>query len=232
MEEEKQDVNNQEPIQPEDVETEESSTSEPVQTQETETATPQEAVTPEEEQRVPYDRFKTVYDENKWLRELVARQVPPPQQQPTTDPYAGATAEEKIFYQQRDARIKEIVKEENKAVREQITMGRREIARLMHSQFRTNHPDIKANSEEERQIAQKITQGYPADDAYKLVMWDKKVGEKTMLTKQQQQQRIDAKRQANVVSSSSNSPQSLPKGKESFEDEMKRKMENDWDGTI
>jgi hypothetical protein len=81
-------------------------------------------------------------------------------------------------------------------------------------------------------IAQKMSRGYPAEEAYKLVMWDKKIGEKQMLNKQQEKQKLEEKRQASPVSPASVSNQSLPQPKKSFEEDLAQKLDTEWDGSI
>ena len=65
-------------------------------------------------------------------------------------------------------------------------------------QFRTQHSDVRPNSPEEVAIAEKIQMGYLPEDAYRSVMWDKKVGEKTEQLNQSNRQKIEAKKSANV----------------------------------
>lgn len=237
-----------ESLPPDDVEVQEdSSTEEEQQPQETEPSTPQQDVAqeeipqPEEEQKVPFSRFKEVNEERKQLlqqqQEILLKQQQAQQfKQPTTDPYAGYTAEEKVYLQQRDARMKEIaqnmISEKEKTYQQQIQAQNQVISKLLSRDFRMNHPDVKEGSQEEQQIASMLKQGYPPDHAYKITMWDKKTGEKQVISKQQQQQRIEAKRQANPVSPSSISPQNIPQQKETFNEAMRRRMANEWNGDI
>jgi hypothetical protein len=182
-----------------------------------------------------HPRFKEVVDEKNWykqqLEQIVQRQQQPtPQPQaPQTDPYAGMTAEERVFWQKQ----REIAREEaQKVIGPQVQQGIQEIARLRVEQFQRDHPDVKANSPEETQIATKIRQGYLPEDAYRAVMWDKKVGQVQQTKTQQQQQRLQQKRQANVVSPTSVSPQAAPSSNMSFEDELRHRLNTEWDGTI
>jgi len=198
----------------------------------TETATPQQAETPpvkEEQEETPlheHPRFKEVVDEKNWWKEQYQQQqqrqqTPQPQPQ---DPDAGKTPEEKVFWQN-------VRQEAQKAVSPQIQAGVNEIARLRTTIFLKEHPDVKEGTPEYQQIAQKISQGYLPDDAYKAVFWDKKVETKRETNTAQQQQRLEAKKKANVVSPQSVNPAAVPPTKESFREEITRKM-NDWDGTI
>ena len=210
----------------------------------TETPTPQEGETPpvkKEQGETPLHeqpRFKEVIDEKNWykqqLEQQMARQQQPPQQpQQPADPYAGMDAETARFYQNMDTRIEQKAKQILQTnVTPQIQQGIEEIARLRVEQFRKDHSDVKASSPEEMQIAQKIRSGYLPEDAYRAVMWDKKVGEKRTTNTQQQQQRLDAKRQANVVSPNSVSQASVPPKKETFKEELARKMNTDWNGEV
>ena len=78
----------------------------------------------------------------------------------------------------------------------------------------------------------KLRFSYLPDDAYKAVMWDKKVGEKRVESQQTQQQRLEAKKKANVVSPQSVSPATQPPPKESYEEELRRRMNTEWDGNL
>lgn len=229
---------------PEGVEPEVSSPEAETQpTQETETPTPQEDETPEaEEQRVPYDRFKEKVDEANWYKQQLEQQMQQPKtqqpiQQPTTDPYAGMTAEEKVFWQQQRKIAREeaesVAKTKEAEYKAQFEQQQRVISNLLTRDFRREFPDVKRGSQEEQAIAKRISQGYPPDEAYKLEMWDKKVGDKKSQTQQTQQQRLEAKQKANVVSPQSISSQATPSGqKETFEEELRRKMNTDWNGEV
>lgn len=193
---------------------------------ETEGVTPEPIETPAEEGKIPYDRFKEKVDETNWLKQQLeaerqARVQPAPVQ--SQDPDVGKTPEEKVFWQQ-------VRQEAAKAVSPQIEAAKQEFARIRAEKFFGDHPDIKAGTPEETQIAQKVSQGYLPDDAYRVVMWDSKVGQQQVKTQQTQQQRLQAKRQANVVSQSSVSQQSTPSKNETFDEELTRKLNTEWDG--
>jgi len=203
----------------------------------TETPTPQEGETPpvkEEQGEAPlheHPRFKEVVDEKNWykerLQEVMNRPQPTQPQQPQTqqDPYAGYSAEEQVFLRQRDERTRQILREEiGKNINPQIEAAKNEFARIRVEQFHKDHPDIKPNSPQETQIAGKISQGYLPEDAYRSVMWDKNVGQKRETSEQQQQQKLQAKRQANVVSPGSVSQASVPPTKETFDEEIARRV--------
>jgi len=200
----------------------------------TETPTPQEGVTPEpvkeEQGETPlheHPRFKEVVDEKNWykqqLEQQMARQQQP--QAPPQDPFAGMTPEEKVFWQNVDARAETKAKQILQTqVNPQLQAGIQEVARLRVEQFRRDHPDIKADSVEETAIAEKIRTGYLPEDAYRAVMWDTKVGEKRESSQAEQQKRLAEKRQANVVSSQSVSQQAVTPTKEKFDDAVARKI--------
>jgi hypothetical protein len=205
------------------------------QTQETETPTPQEGVTPEpeepqaEEQRVPYDRFKEKVDEANWYKQQleaqIARQQAPQPVAPQADPYANMTPEEKVFWQNVDRRAEQKAKELfEQQISPQLEAAKKEFAVQRIEAFRKEHPEIKTNSPEEQMIAEKVRQGYFLEDAYKVVMYEKKVAEKQLSSQQQQKQRLEAKKKANVVSQQSVSQQSVKPPKETYEEEVRRKM--------
>ena len=192
----------------------------------TEQATPKEAEAIEpvvEEERIPYSRFKDVVDEKNWYKQqmegiLQQRQSQQQLQQPQTDPYAGMTPEEERFWRAVDDRAKKIAQQELQQIGPVIDAGRMELAQLKVQQFRNQHPDIKENSPEEIQIAQKITMGYAPDDAYWSVLGPKGIRVAEEKGKQQVKQQIEAKKRANVESSASIPKQSQPVPKKSFRD--------------
>jgi hypothetical protein len=202
-----------------------------------ETATPQkaEAQPAEEEQgETPlheHPRFKEVIEEKNYWRQLVEqlvaqRQVPQPSPaQPQQDQYSGMTPEEKVFWQNVDARAEQKAKQIMQSqINPQLEAAKQEFARLRVEQFYKDHPDIKPGSSEEHQIAEKVKSGYLPDDAYRIVMWPKVVGQKRVNNQEEQKQKIEAKRKANVVSSGSSA--SAPPKKESFMEEIRREIMN------
>ncbi len=205
------------------------------QAQEPETATPKEAETPavepqaEEEAKIPYDRFKEVVDERNYLRELAQRQpqVQPPQAQPQ-DPDAGRTPEEKVFYQQQ----REMARQEAlKVMGPQIKAAVERMAGLEIQNFRLRHPEVKPNSELERRITARVTQGYPLDEAHKIETYDSRVGQQSVQKAQVNQQRLADKQKANVVSPQSNTAQTNQNPKMTFEEELRHKLDTEWDGS-
>lgn len=209
-------------------------------------ATPQQAETPTEEQQteeqtVPYDRFREVNEERKQalaaLQELASRQqqvVQQPQALPQDQfeaMIANKTPEEQVFWRN----VRDIARQEaagiQRSISPQIDAAKQEYARLRADQFFKEHNDVRQGSTEEKSIAQRISQGYDPEDAYRAVMWDKRLGQQQQNVQKQQQQRLAAKQKANVVSSSGVSQQSVPGAKENFKAELMRRMQS-WDGTI
>jgi hypothetical protein len=208
------------------------------QTQETQTPPAEEGVTqeqeqqPEEEQRIPYSRFKEKVDEANWYKQQLERQMQPqpqPQfQQPQPqDPYAGMTPEEKVFWQNVDQRAKQearrIVEQEVKPV---LEAGRQQMVQMTVHQFRQMYPDVKPNSPEELGIAEKIQQGYPIHDAYKIVMFEKVRQQTESKVRQQVKQTTEAKRKANVETKSLPSKTALPTGKLSDREAIEKAFDN------
>jgi len=168
----------------------------------TETGTPQQ---PESQEQVPFNehpRFKELIDERNWykqqLEQRLAQQSQQQPQQPTQDPYVGMTAEEEKFFRMIDARAEKIAEQKLRQISPVIDAGRMELVQMKVQQFRVAHSDIKPNSPEEIAIAEKIQLGYLPEDAYKTVMWDKKVADAEKQGNINVKQRIEAKKQANV----------------------------------
>ncbi len=208
------------------------------QVQETEQAPPQKAETPTEElqaeeQTVPYARLKEVIDERNYLRELAQRQpqIQQPQVQPQ-DPYANMDDATARFYQGLDTRIKtEAQKIVDKTIAPQINAGVQRMAQLEITNFRMRHPEVKLGSEIEGRITQRVNQGYPLEEAYKIETYDGKVGQQSAQNAQVSQQRLVDKQKANVVSPQSLSPQTIQPPKQTFEEELRHKLDTNWDGT-
>lgn len=170
----------------------------------TETATPQKAES--QEQKVPFNehpRFKELIDERNWYKQQLEQRLQQPQpqpqfQQPAQDPYANMTPEEERFWRSVDVRAERIAEQKIQKVNPMLDAGIRELTNMKVQQFRDTHKDIKPDSPEEIQIAQKIQMGYLPEDAYRAVMWDKKVAETEKQANNNVKQRIEAKKQANV----------------------------------
>jgi len=182
----------------------------------------------QEEAKIPYSRLKEVVDEKNWLKQqleiqLQQRQAQQQFQQPTQAPQElGNTPEEREFWRmQRQIAAEEADKKINQLT-PIINAARQELAKIGVQLFRKDHPDVLQNSAEEMEIAERIGMGYTAEDAYRVIMWDKKVGKITENVKQQVKQQIQAKKKANVETSSGVpvQNQNVPKKtfKETFEE--------------
>lgn len=210
---------NQEVVNPEDVESGSSPEEQAQESQEAQAPTAEQGVTqePQQEQRVPFDRFKAVNDENKWLREqlsvtMAQRQVHQPQQQ--TDPYAGMDPATEKFYRDLDSRVEKRAQDIiDKRIAPQINAGLKEVAAIKTMQFFKEHPDVKPGSVEEAQISAKVRAGYSTDDAYWSVMGPRGIQSAVNKVKKQTQQKFQQKRQANVEASPGVPNSSLPTGK-------------------
>lgn len=227
---EEKDVNNPENVAQEGVEEPTSPVGETQEPEVTETPTPKEGEEPEvtEEQRVPYDRFKDVVEEKNYYKQLLAQQmqhqqqsvVQPPQVQ---DKYANLPPEEQLFYRRQEEMMrniaKEIAEEKEKKFNTQLQFFQQRDAQNTVDRFRKEHPDIKAGSYEEHEIADKIKTGYQPNDAYWSVMGPRGVknAESTAHTKVKQQMQV--KKKANVEQSSVQSA-GLPQASKSFRQDL------------
>lgn len=195
------------------------------------------------EGKIPYERFQEVNEERKWYKNQLEKQQElinqlsqprqPLQQNQPQDEYANLSPDEQVFWRKVHNDQRRIAQEEvNKTVRPQIEAAKQEFARLRVEQFFKDHPDVKPGSVEENIIADKVRQGYLPDDAYKVVMWGKKVDIQRQQTTQQQQQRIKAKKAANVVSNHSVLSSNNSQKKESFDEELERRLASEWNGEV
>jgi len=185
-------------------------------------------VKPQEEGRIPYSRFKEKVDEANFYKELLSRQPQPQQlQQPTQpqNPYANMSPEEERFFRMIDDRATKIAEAKLNEIRPVIDMGRMEIAQTKVAQFRVAHPDIRPNSPEEAEIAQRISSGYLPDDAYWSVMGPRGIRVAQEQTKQQVKQQMEAKRQANVGATSGVNSQVVSPKKETFRETAARLLD-------
>lgn len=160
----------------------------------------------EDEQRVPYDRFKGKVDEVNWLKQqnemlLRGQQPVQPQQQPS-DPYVGMDAETEKFYRAIDQRTKQMIEQNNKHTQQVIEAGKQEIAVMQARQFYKDHPDVKKGSPEEAEIAQYVGQGLALETAYKAAMFDRIKDQTETKVKKQVKQRVQLKKRANTESGS------------------------------
>lgn len=197
-----------------------------------EKATPQEAVSPEvqePEQQVPYERFKSVIDEKNYWRqqaEALAKHPPTvqPQAQPTPqDPYAGMNADEEKFWRTTDDRARKIAEEvatkKEKQFQTQLQAQAQQVAQQNTINFRREHPDIKENSPEEIQIAQKMMQGFNSNDAYWSVMGPKGVQNAQSTAQTKVKEQMQAKKKANVEQSGVQTA-GLPQTSKSFREDL------------
>jgi len=180
----------------------------------------------QEEGRIPYSRFKEKVDEANWYKQQLEQRLNQPTQQPiqqpTTDPYAGYSAEERVFWQKVHADQRRIAQEELAKIQPVLDAGRMELASLKVKEFRKEHTDIKPNSPEEMEIAFKINQGLTPDDAYWSVMGPRGIRVAEEKGKQQVKQQIEAKKKANVDATSGVNTQVVPGKKETFKETASR----------
>lgn len=208
--------------------------------QEAQTPPAEQGVTQEqgvqEEARIPYSRFKEKVDEANWYKQQLEQTIQnrPQQQfqQPTQAPQElGNTPEEREFWrtQRQIAReeAEKVSREQLGQIRPVIDAGRMELAQMKVAQFRATHSDIKPNSPDEIQIAERIQAGYTPDDAYWAVMGPRGVRIAESQIKQRQQQQIAAKKAANVETGSipSQAQQQPVPTKKSFRDDFMRNWE-------
>jgi hypothetical protein len=171
----------------------------------------EQPVVEQEEGRIPYSRFKEKVDEANFYKELLSRQpqaVQPIQQQPV-NPYANMTPEEERFWRAVDERAEKVAERKLSQITPVIEAGRMEIAQSKVAQFRQSHPDIKPNSPEELEIAQRISAGYHPDDAYWAIMGPRGIRVAEEKGKQIVKQQIEAKKKANVGSTTGISQQAV-----------------------
>ncbi len=202
--------------------------------QETESATPQEAVTQEEEGKVPYSRFQEVNEEKNWYKQQLEKQMAQPQVQPQPQPQPTQSEVDNLIVNAPDAQTKEFwrtvknvakaeAKEEisskEKVYQGQIQTLSRVISQMRSRDFRKEFPDIKAGSEDENEIAKRINMGLPSEEAYWAVMGPRGVERQV---KKQVRQTIQQKKQANVETSSGVSSSSQTPTKESWEENIRK----------
>lgn len=176
----------------------------------------QEEVEEQETEDVPlheHPRFKEVIEEKNWYKnqmEQLMQLQQAPQQQPTTpqEPQErGNTPEEREFWRaQRQIAKEEAERVYQSKVTPQLQAGAAELARMKLREFRSNHPDVKANSPEEMEIANRIKTGYDIEDAYWATMGPRGVQRAADQQVKKQKQKIVAKKQANVEHTGSVKP--------------------------
>ena len=194
--------------------------------QETEASTPEQDVT-QEEQRVPYTRFKDAIEEKNYYKELLEKQLAqrqerPQQTQPQQDPYASMTPEEERFWRAVDQRADQRAEKKIAHINAALQMGIKRMASIETRQLRKDYPDLAPGSPEEKEAAKLINQGYPADHAIKLALFDKTKEKASSKAKTAQQQKIVQKRLANTETSPGVSTSSIPNKAESIEETFLR----------
>jgi len=181
----------------------------------------------EEEQRIPYSRFKEVNEEKKFLQKqleaIISREQPQQPTQQPQDPYAGMDAETAHFYRGLDDRYKAMFNKElverEKVYKEQLGVIQQQNISQMVKGFRADHPDVKPDSPDEHAIAEKITKfKMNTEDAYWAVMGPRGVANAQQRAMNTVKKSIQAKKQANVESSSGVSFDVQRKPEESIED--------------
>ena len=95
--------------------------------------------------------------------------------EPGKDPYEGLTLEEKAFWQKvellAENKAKSIIEGKEKVYQQQIAETKQVQAAMIYKKFQEDHPDIKANSPEERSIAERWTRArghLTLDECYSL----------------------------------------------------------------
>jgi len=220
LEEEIQDVQEveEESSPQEDVETESS-------TEEQSEATEEQAVP---EQTVPYDRFKEVNDERRFLQDKLAEYSNRPAQ-PTADPDANLDPQTKIFYQDLDRRTQGAI---NKALEEKETQYKAELdalrmqnAKVQERIFRQDQKDVVAGSKEENEIAQLIKVGLDPNRAAWAVMGPKRVESAKSGKTIKQQNKTKLKAQANIETQGVQEQSGLPQTEDvDFRQDLDRRM--------
>lgn len=210
----------------------------------------QEQEEQQESENVPFHkhpRFKELIEENRWLKQnmeqiIQQRQSQQQFQQPNSDPYAGMTLEEEKFHRMIDEKIQQtagrIVDSRMQSINPMLEAGAKEIAAIKVQEFRKAHPDIKAGSDAEYEIAKRINEatrfGYSlsSDEAYWAVMGPRGVKVAREEGKQQIKQQIEAKKRANVESASSVPNQAQPVPKKTMRETMAHYYDLDSQGKL
>lgn len=198
---------------------------------------PTEPVTPEgqEEQSVPYNRFKEINDARKAaeererrLMEMLQRQQLPQTPQQPVDPYAGMDADTRLFYQSQEKMMRKIADEKAQELeakyQKQSVYQQQIIGNLLGKEFTRAHPDIKDGSMEQEQIVQKIRIGYDSDDAYWSVMGPRGLTNAKVTAQKEVKQQFQAKKKANVETVGIQ-PSGLPPAKKNFKEDLRKEIE-------
>jgi len=214
-------------------------------------ATEEQAV--QEEQSIPYDRFKEVIDQkNQAAQEAEQwRQQAQVLTDKLSQPNAPAATKQEIDliqkYGAQDPATREFLRElkgemrkEAQKVGEELSAPilrenealRRTIASIQEKQFRQENSDVKPNSPEEKEIAQYVSLGMSLDKATMAVMGTKRIEEAKKTGKVSTTKKTQQKVQANLERTSVPSDTSIPSETPSYRDEIRQKLETDWDGTL
>jgi len=180
--------------------------------------------------QVPYDRFKEVIDEkneykNKLL-ELVGRQPQQPQA-PQQDPYAGYDRDTRIWLQERDKQVEQLIEKKltstvDAQYRPIIDSLYAQLASIKEKEFRKDFPDIQPNSREEQEIAGFISAGLPANKAYWAVMGEKRADVARTSAQVKQKQKVQQKVKANLESGIAQGSPVAPKETLTFEQKFEK----------
>ncbi len=192
-----------------------------------------EPVTPpvQEEQKVPYNRFKEKVEEANYYKRLLEQSVAKPTQQAPQQPidkYAGMDAETRLFYQNQEKMMREIANEKAQELeakyQRESAYQKQIIGNLLGKEFTRAHPDVKEGSMEQEQIVQKIRVGYDSDDAYWSVMGPRGLSNAKVTAQKEVKQQFQAKKKANTETQGIN-PSGLPPAKKNFRDDLMKELE-------
>lgn len=202
---------------------------------ESSTAAPVETTTSkvEQEQAVPYDRFKEVAEEKNYWREQAMlanqRQTQPVQAEPS-DPYAGMDAQTRVFWQEVDKRTEVKIKAAKEEARREYQAGIESLAlqnaKVQEKLFRTEQKDVVPGSREEVEIANLIRMGLDPEKAAWAVMGPKRVESAGNIRQVQKQNKTQEKAQANLETASIPANHGIPQKENlSFRERLAAKMQ-------
>lgn len=202
---------------------------------ESSTVAPVETPTPkvEQEQAVPYDRFKEVTEEKNYWREqamLANQRQPQPVQAEPLDPYAGMDAQTRVFWQEVDKRTEVKIKAAKEEARREYQGGIEALAlqnaKVQEKLFRTEQKDVVPGSPEEVEIAGLIRMGLDPEKAAWAVMGKKRVESAGSTRQVQKQNKTQEKAQANLETASIPANHGIPQKENlSFRDRLASKMQ-------
>ena len=107
-----------------------------------------------------------------------------------------------------------------------LELGRQQLAQVTVSQFRRDNPDIVPGSAEEQAISARIAQGYPLEEAKRIVMYDVLQSKLSQQSSSQAQKQAAQKRQASPegspgIPATAGGPQAKKSFRETQEAELK-----------